>query len=65
IGENSIIGANALVPEGRIIPPGSLVLGVPGKIVKELTEENIDKIIKNAEEYLELAREHKNVEIIN
>ncbi|MFP4660805.1 MAG: gamma carbonic anhydrase family protein [Halanaerobiales bacterium] len=65
IGENSIIGANALVPEGKVIPPGSLVLGVPGKIVKELTKENINKIKKNAEEYLELAREHQNIELID
>ena len=37
IGEQSLIGANALVKQGMKVPPGSLVLGSPGKIVKELT----------------------------
>jgi carbonic anhydrase/acetyltransferase-like protein (isoleucine patch superfamily) len=37
IGEQSLIGANALVKQGMKVPPGSLVLGSPAKIVKELT----------------------------
>lgn len=36
VGEGSIIGAGALVPAGRVIPPHSLVLGMPGKVVKQL-----------------------------
>ncbi|MDR2944790.1 MAG: gamma carbonic anhydrase family protein [Methanosarcinales archaeon] len=48
IGEGSIIGANALVPAGKIIPPRSMVLGVPGKIVREVTEEEVQATIKNA-----------------
>lgn len=38
IGRNCIIGANALIPEGKEIPDNSLVMGSPGKVVKELSE---------------------------
>ena len=37
IGKQSIIGANALVTQGVKIPPGSLVLGSPGKVIRALT----------------------------
>ena len=56
IGEGSVIGANALVPSGKIIPPRSLVLGVPGKIVREVTEEEVQTTIKNALWYIELSK---------
>jgi carbonic anhydrase/acetyltransferase-like protein (isoleucine patch superfamily) len=38
VGRNCIIGANALIPEGKEIPDNSLVMGAPGKVVRELTE---------------------------
>jgi len=38
IGKNCLIGANTLIPEGKEIPDGSMVLGSPGKIVKELSD---------------------------
>ncbi|MDV0445458.1 Protein YrdA [Methanimicrococcus sp. At1] len=56
IGEGSIIGANALVPAGKIIPPRSMVLGVPGKIVREVTEEEVQATIKNALWYVEMSK---------
>ena len=56
IGEGSIVGANALVPAGKIIPPKSMVLGVPGKIVREVTEEEIQATIRNALWYVELSK---------
>jgi len=65
IGENSIIGAGALIPEGKEIPSGSLVLGVPGKVVRELSKEEINKISNNAEEYVRLAIMYQNIEIID
>lgn len=40
IGKGSIIAAGALVPEGKIIPEKSLVMGIPGKIVRTLTDED-------------------------
>lgn len=36
VGEGALIGAGALVPEGKVIPPGALVMGSPGRIVREL-----------------------------
>jgi carbonic anhydrase/acetyltransferase-like protein (isoleucine patch superfamily) len=56
IGEFSIIGSGAVVPEGMQIPPYSLVMGVPAKIIKPITEEQKVKIIKNAESYVQLAK---------
>ena len=51
IGSNCIIGAGAVVPAGKQIPAGSLVMGVPGKVVRALTEEEIRGILQNAQEY--------------
>jgi carbonic anhydrase/acetyltransferase-like protein (isoleucine patch superfamily) len=58
VGEESIIGAGALVSEGKEIPPRSLVLGVPGKIVRQVTAEEITATLQNASSYVKLAREH-------
>ena len=56
IGDGSIIGAGALVREGQIVEKGSLVVGVPGKAVRELTQENAAYIASNAAVYVDLAR---------
>lgn len=53
IGEGSIIGAGALVSEGKVIPPRSLVVGVPGKVLREVTDEQFEGILKNAAAYVE------------
>lgn len=58
IGDNCIIGAGSLVTEGKIIPPNSLVLGSPGKVVRQVTEEEISGIRKNALRYYELWKKH-------
>ena len=60
IGSGTIIGAGALVSQGKIIPPGSLIVGVPGKIVRELTNDEIQSIRDNADEYMNLLKEYKN-----
>lgn len=60
IGSGTIIGAGALVSQEKIIPPGSLVVGVPGKIVRELTNDEIQSIRDNADEYMNLLKEYKN-----
>lgn len=52
IGRNCLIGANALVTEGKIIPDNSLVLGAPGKVVRELSAEAIAGLPKAAEGYV-------------
>ena len=60
IGEDTIIGAGAVVTENKVIPPGSLVMGVPGKVIKELTEEQKISIARNAEVYIALAERYAN-----
>jgi tRNA (cytidine/uridine-2'-O-)-methyltransferase len=55
VGTGSIIGAGALVAEGREIPPHGLVLGVPGKVIREVTEKDLESIRKNAAHYVEIA----------
>ena len=51
IGRNCLIGAGALVTEGKIIPDNSLVLGVPGKIARVLSETEILGLLKSAHSY--------------
>ena len=56
IGNNCLIGAGALVTGKMDAPDGSLLLGNPAKIVKEVTTEMIEEIKKDAELYIQLAR---------
>lgn len=58
IGSNCLIGANTLVPEGREIPDGSLVVGSPGRIVRSLKPEEIERIRESARQYVENARRY-------
>ncbi|MET4645336.1 gamma carbonic anhydrase family protein [Streptomyces sp. NBC_01724] len=59
IGAGSLIAAQALVPQGMRVPPGSLVAGVPAKVRRELTEEELEGIKFNAVGYVELAKAHR------
>ena len=59
IGKNSIIGANALVTENKVIPERSLVLGSPGKVVRQVTDEEIEHIKENARDYVENFKKYK------
>ena len=52
IGRNCLVGANALITEGKVIPDNSLVMGAPGKVVRELTAEAIAGLSKSAEGYV-------------
>jgi carbonic anhydrase/acetyltransferase-like protein (isoleucine patch superfamily) len=58
VGHGSIVGAHALVTKGTIIPPHSLVLGAPAKVVKQLPEETEQANIDHAKHYICLAREY-------
>ena len=51
VGDNCLIGAGALVPEGREIPDNSLVLGMPGKVVRQVTEDQIAMIKRGVASY--------------
>jgi carbonic anhydrase/acetyltransferase-like protein (isoleucine patch superfamily) len=53
IGEGSIIAAGAVIPEQTVIPPNSLVAGVPGKVKKTLGDEDRKMILKYAQNYLD------------
>jgi carbonic anhydrase/acetyltransferase-like protein (isoleucine patch superfamily) len=52
IGRECLVGAGALVPEGRTIPDRSLVLGSPGKVVRELTDDDVARIRAGAQSYV-------------
>lgn len=58
IGKYCIIGANALIPEGREIPDGSLVMGSPGKVVRELSEQQKKMLEASAAHYVHNARRY-------
>lgn len=51
IGKNCLIGAGALITEGKDIPDGSLVMGVPGKVVRQLDEQAIEGLKRSALHY--------------
>ena len=53
IGQNCLIGAHALVGEGKEIPDNSMVLGMPGKIVRELGDDNEKMLVASAKFYVE------------
>jgi carbonic anhydrase/acetyltransferase-like protein (isoleucine patch superfamily) len=59
VGTGSLIAAGSVVLEGTRIPPRSLVAGVPGKVRRELTEEEYAKVVRNAEHYRDLAAKHR------
>lgn len=56
VGRESLIAAGALITEGKVIPPRSLVAGVPGKVLRELTDDEVEAIRTNATHYVEKAR---------
>jgi len=60
VGEGSILGAGTVVTEGSVIPPRSVVLGVPGKVIKQTSPEQDTSITMNAASYVELARKYSN-----
>jgi gamma-carbonic anhydrase len=56
IGACSVVAAGAVVPEGMQVPPGSMVMGVPGKVRREVTEEEKTRFRVNAGHYVEACR---------
>ncbi|MET0218108.1 MAG: gamma carbonic anhydrase family protein [Burkholderiales bacterium] len=53
IGKNCLIGGHAFIAEGKVIPDGSLVIGAPGRVVRQLTDEQIADIRRTADHYVE------------
>ena len=62
VGNDCVIGAGSVVTEGKVIPDGSLVLGIPGKVVKEVSDTMKEAFKAGAELYVELAKQHKTSE---
>ena len=59
VGENCLIGANTLITAGKRIPDRSLVLGSPGRVVRELTEDEIANIKESARHYIKNFKNYK------
>jgi carbonic anhydrase/acetyltransferase-like protein (isoleucine patch superfamily) len=59
IGSRTIIGASTLVGEHKNIPGGVLIVGIPAKYVRELTQAELEHIVTSAEGYYERSLEHK------
>jgi carbonic anhydrase/acetyltransferase-like protein (isoleucine patch superfamily) len=60
IGNDSIVAAGSVVPEGKSYPDRSLILGVPGKVVRELTDDEVKWIADNARDYAARAALYRN-----
>ncbi|RXJ98421.1 gamma carbonic anhydrase family protein [Arcobacter sp. CECT 8986] len=58
IGEGSIVGANSLVTQGKEFPPNSLIMGSPAKVVRQLTSEDVEKLINHAAHYVEYKNDY-------
>ena len=55
IGKNSLVGAHALITENKVFPDGSLILGAPASVVRELTDEELALIRRSADVYVDNA----------
>jgi carbonic anhydrase/acetyltransferase-like protein (isoleucine patch superfamily) len=59
IGKGTLIGANALIPEGKEIPDGVLVVGSPGRIVRELSKDQQEGLLSIASGYIERGKRYR------
>ncbi len=58
VGEDSIVGAGALVKEGQKLPPRSLAVGMPARVVRSLTDEEVGRIAQSALNYIDYAKDY-------
>ena len=61
IGEECIIGANTLIPPGKVIPPRSLVVGSPGKVVRELNDKDFEIIQLSIDSYVQKGYDYREI----
>ncbi|MBI3041855.1 MAG: gamma carbonic anhydrase family protein [Betaproteobacteria bacterium] len=59
VGRNCLVGANALIAEGKEIPDGSLVIGSPGKVVRQLSGEEIRRINAASDHYVQKFKRYR------
>ncbi len=60
IGKNCLVGAHSLITEGKTFPDGSLILGAPAKVVRNLTDDEIASLAESANHYVENATRFRN-----
>jgi carbonic anhydrase/acetyltransferase-like protein (isoleucine patch superfamily) len=59
VGRGSLVGAGAVCMEGMVIPPNSLVFGVPARVVRTVSPEMRERIARTVASYLDLSRRHR------
>ena len=59
LGAECIVGAGAMIPKGMKVPPRSLVLGMPAKVARKLTRDELAKLRRSRDSYVQLARRHR------
>lgn len=59
IGRQCIVGANTLIPEGKVFPDRVLIVGSPGKVVRELSDEEVARLAHSAEHYVQNAARYR------
>lgn len=62
VGAGSLIAANALILERTVVPSGTLVAGVPAKVRRELTADEVESVRRNAAQYCVLRERHRHVQ---
>lgn len=63
VGKGALVAAGALVREGTEVPPGSLFAGLPGKVLRDLTEEEIGRVAANSQSYVAYSRRYRSGEL--
>jgi carbonic anhydrase/acetyltransferase-like protein (isoleucine patch superfamily) len=59
IGKGCIVGANTLIPEGKVFPDRVLIVGSPGKVVRELSDDDVEKLKAAADQYVANAQRYR------
>ncbi len=59
IGEESIVGAGALVTKNKVFPPRSLIVGSPAKVIRELSDEEVKELYASASRYVEFKEDYQ------
>jgi len=59
IGRESIVGAGSLVTKNKVFPPRSLIMGSPAKVVRELTDEEVEELYASARRYVEFKNQYR------
>lgn len=58
VGKNALVAAGTVVPPGKVIPPKTLVMGNPMKVIRTLKDKEIEAILKNKDHYVRLLKEY-------